>query len=1580
MSDINEPPSCELIFLCDHVTWQLRVRDLEAALALERSGLQEAQSGLELLRSQFREVERAYSLERERSSSTERALQRLQKEYNQCKSDLSVALDTERTMTSDLTARLEEEKKQHADTHTLLQQAAQRQSDAEDSVRHIKETLQQHTNTDMSPPAKDDGRRSPSAEVLQLLQTTLAAWRHRQEAADRQVQDLLRASERLQEEKQTLCQLTSDQSRQLQESQQASSTLEQEVRRLRQESSDWSTQSRALRAELEKEKEEREKEKEEREKEKEERVAEVQKITGHYETESKARLSFLYCVYQRLLAGCVLLDQPQCILGDFTWKELCDVINEQVDQLTSDLRGANAKITHLQSVCEKKSVCVRELQRSQECVLSRLEESVRRREEAWSSQHTHTVTQLQNELQLCRSQCDSLRDHVASLELHSSSLTSDLSRLRSLLSRSRRESACFLSACALLAGTLTHTHRRLQTLCRQKTLLCRRLAEREVLEEEVRRLARALGGEEDEEGEEEGRRRRRAVRRWRKSVCVVLAVRRWCALGKQTTVLFRLERGGRGGGGGPAVCVCGESTATQKSQDTLSTDKGADDGDEGRDGVCARWLRSKSLSSIILSSMADLQGALTHTGSAPLDVMSAARSALSRLLDHLLDQSEAASSVSTCRVDEDTLSGRLRLGLSRLTPLQRDMKALVSTLQQHFLLFSQRLHSAEVERRSLRLEVANLKRGLRHEREETVPAQQFHSVCAELRQALNREQEAQTLIQEQTNQLHTLQLRVNTHTAERTNTHHTLKQTAQSLSEARQEVSRKERSLRILGKHLSGVQRERKQLEERLQRAEGELRDAARRQDFLISNMKAAETSYKEVRESLVQSRRWLSAQPRPLLLPKDHLELSGAESIMGAPEVAACQSLLSTFSQLCHTCSSRIDWLEQEVSAHRSHVTALRSELQDACLRDNQALAPSVRCTVSACSCACFKPGTVQLRSCDRCGHSWVAHALAKLQFQTQPPSSCGPVEVALPGLVFDLSSLVLYGAQAVPVRLKILLDRLYSILTPDQVSHILHTLGWSLGDYVRGYMLQHPSGKVLDRWLMVAPEEELLILKQFLRFGETRPIVELMTLQCLTAVNHLSDPELSPAPKSCQSNINTFIERNGGTPEVFKNTSGDSRLVAGVCRFKKNSPVDHSEPVHHFENFPGGPSLLLPFHFPSPALHCLVPPTKELVPPSKLTQCLRKLSGTKLLERHRQEGGRREQENDRSLQQTEFEPGFKIKADPDKPHPPRSAWHQDRRFHRGRKGRVCCGVCGKSFYDKGTLKIHYNAVHLKIKHRCTVAGCTMVFSSLRSRNRHSANPNPRLHTGAGRDAHIQKNTHTDPHTSLHSDTLTYKARKDVHNTHTRMCKEKHISDTLWQHDDDDAHMRTHTVRNRLNVHTSSKHGCQDNTPPHSDSPPPSSHPLPQTLSQNTNQNFALNGSTYRSNLVPPPPPLLPAHSAPSLGSPPCLVSLVVPAVEKTERCRHLLSLTAPAPLTGPAPIPMASCDSCPVSCDCDVTEGKPEEAITSLLTSQQRRWESGDPMPKKKPRKSSMPVKIEREKVEGGRHEEEEEEEEEC
>jgi hypothetical protein len=74
--------------------------------------------------------------------------------------------------------------------------------------------------------------------------------------------------------------------------------------------------------------------------------------------------------------------------------------------------------------------------------------------------------------------------------------------------------------------------------------------------------------------------------------------------------------------------------------------------------------------------------------------------------------------------------------------------------------------------------------------------------------------------------------------------------------------------------------------------------------------------------------------------------------------------------------------------------------------------------------------------------------------------------------------------------------------------------------------------------------------------------------------------------------------------------------------------------------------------------------------------------------------------------------------------------------------KRRVQCVKCLKTFCDKGALKIHNSAVHLKEMHKCSVNGCQMMFSSRRSRwepkgslshrfrNRHSANPNPKLHT----------------------------------------------------------------------------------------------------------------------------------------------------------------------------------------------------------------------------------------------------------
>ena len=64
--------------------------------------------------------------------------------------------------------------------------------------------------------------------------------------------------------------------------------------------------------------------------------------------------------------------------------------------------------------------------------------------------------------------------------------------------------------------------------------------------------------------------------------------------------------------------------------------------------------------------------------------------------------------------------------------------------------------------------------------------------------------------------------------------------------------------------------------------------------------------------------------------------------------------------------------------------------------------------------------------------------------------------VEVVQPNIVFDIASLMLYGSQATPIRLKILLDRLFSVLQHEEVLQVLHSFGWSYEDYARGYILQ--------------------------------------------------------------------------------------------------------------------------------------------------------------------------------------------------------------------------------------------------------------------------------------------------------------------------------------------------------------------------------------------------------------------------------------------------------------------------------------------------------------------------------------------
>lgn len=79
---------------------------------------------------------------------------------------------------------------------------------------------------------------------------------------------------------------------------------------------------------------------------------------------------------------------------------------------------------------------------------------------------------------------------------------------------------------------------------------------------------------------------------------------------------------------------------------------------------------------------------------------------------------------------------------------------------------------------------------------------------------------------------------------------------------------------------------------------------------------------------------------------------------------------------------------------------------------------------------------------------------ALSKLKVHHMYQSS--QVEMVHCNVVFDICSLMLFGTQAIPIRLKILLDRLFTVLKQEEVIQILNALDWTLQDYIRGYVLQ--------------------------------------------------------------------------------------------------------------------------------------------------------------------------------------------------------------------------------------------------------------------------------------------------------------------------------------------------------------------------------------------------------------------------------------------------------------------------------------------------------------------------------------------
>ncbi|KAI1301367.1 Zinc finger protein basonuclin-2 [Halotydeus destructor] len=505
-----------------------------------------------------------------------------------------------------------------------------------------------------------------------------------------------------------------------------------------------------------------------------------------------------------------------------------------------------------------------------------------------------------------------------------------------------------------------------------------------------------------------------------------------------------------------------------------------------------------------------------------------------------------------------------------------------------------------------------------------------------------------------------------------------------------------------------------------------------------------------------------------------------------------------------------------------------------------------AIRCTQVNCPCEGFVPGGAKttstsdnsLRTCSSCYHGWIAHALDKLMVRRVDSKRKEPEPVEVSG-AFDVASLILFGTDALPMNLKMLLECLFDALCQSDVQHILKAFCWTSDDFTRGYKKKNPSeGSPLMRWTTVNKEEEELVMRQFLLFNETRSLAQSLVRQEVQQPG--SSAERQPPPgsegrqgasrspsagraspasgrthsaaksSSLDSDIKKLIEKAHRTANaaalaaagaVNSSSSSSVHRVRDSCHQatgqpKSTSPSPRSSPLNRLQSMqpfdfrrmasshqPSGSSSSLVqmqqhhhqlLHSDTPTLHSssLTSPgpghstrkSSTASPPAGHMSSHHHLALN--FAHHGGNGGGNggtgsgySVNSDLSVTDDEDDMGSNMSEsamnlsqahgmgqfNEMKERSRKSSNPMKRRWNpvvlstlttnpATGKRRVQCHSCFKTFCDKGALKIHYSAVHLREMHKCTVDGCTMMFSSRRSRNRHSANPNPKLHSSSMR------------------------------------------------------------------------------------------------------------------------------------------------------------------------------------------------------------------------------------------------------
>uniref|UniRef100_U3JVM4 Coiled-coil domain containing 171 n=1 Tax=Ficedula albicollis TaxID=59894 RepID=U3JVM4_FICAL len=948
---------------------QLRIRELEEAVHVEEDRREEALSDLEMIKKEFKRLESAYEMEKRNAQENLEKLNVLERECFSSNNQMKEVIEEKEKVIIDLSARLRNAEESCRELQSELAMAKKHQvyltETYENNMRELELLLDSFAMSGQRTAGTCEDKDKPlSCSVIETLRCTLTAYQNKLEDMSNELEKTTalckKGTNELEVSEEKMCALRQD----LKEAQDSLADANKELNHLHAKCADRETLIETLKMELQDVQQCWEKEQVRAT----ESENEIQKLTRAYQKDMEEKLTFLHRLYQHLIAGCVLIKQPEGILDRFSWPELCVVLQENVDALISDLNRANEKISHLEYVCKNKSNTMKELQQSQEDAFNKMAEQMKAQESCWQNekkyleqQYSGLLGEVHARAQEYQETAEKNKEKIYVLEKSQEKLALETISVKKMLTQFQKEHSSLLAACALLAGALYPLYGRLCAMSSQRNLLQDQVNIYELANQKIRTLIHALSDDKENSQDEAKLKKRKSqglIYVFRRAVIAVLAANRLKVLAQSCSTLFTWTNGLKEGIGIPVYV--GES----KGKRNLSSCE-----EEELDCVEAlSWFASSNLLAAIISSVAELQDVVNKPGtkswlSGKL-LLSAAKNSFSKLmnkLDVIMEAVPLDHSKYFTYLEKDSLVQSLAHGLNKINTqaLEAGLCDRVSSmkniesLQKQIIEFTERLHTAEVERRSLRLQLTELKSDFSEVKKEADKAQslqeqsnmlkqklftheRFESVCEELNNALHREHQAQLLLNEQAQQLQELNNKLELQSSEEADKTQVLSESVKSLSEATMELRRRDRFLRQQNRLLTQLEQDKRRLSESIRDAESALCTAAKDRELIISHMKAVEDTLHKVRDQALLPCTAAATNDFTLELPKLHLETFSEERLKGRPEAAAFQAVIQSFMEVYQLVVSRVAILVRETESLQLHIAALTPRLQTANLHES--------------------------------------------------------------------------------------------------------------------------------------------------------------------------------------------------------------------------------------------------------------------------------------------------------------------------------------------------------------------------------------------------------------------------------------------------------------------------------------------------------------------------------------------------------------------------------------------------------------------------------------------------------------------